>query len=70
MPELCCIVVILPWILFYVSTFYIADSANLCGSSLPNRLGSLKKLAKNSNSFVVLDSRALSASCAIGSNNT
>ena len=70
MPELCCIVVILPWILFYISTFYIADSADLCGSSLPNRLGSLKKLVKNGDSFVVLNSRALSASYAIRSNNT
>ena len=59
-----------PWILFSVSTLYIADSANLCGSSIPNKLGSLKKLAKNGVSFIVLDSRALSASYAIGNSAT
>ena len=59
-----------PWIFFSVSTFYIADSTNLCGSSIPNRLGFLKKLAKNGVSFIVLDSRALSASCAIGNSAT
>ena len=59
-----------PWILFSVSTFCIADSANLSSSSIPNKLGSLKKLAKNGISFVVLDSRALSASCAIGNSAT
>ena len=59
---------IFSWIFFSVSTFCIADSANLYGSSISNKLGSLKKLAKNGVSFVVLDSRALSASCAIGNN--
>ena len=59
-----------PWILFSVSTFYIAKSANLYSSSIPNKLGSLKKLAKNGVSFVVLDSRALSASYAIGNSAT
>ena len=53
-----------------MSTFYIAESANLYSSSIPNKLGSLKKLAKNGVSFIVLDSLALSASYAIGNNAT
>ena len=59
-----------PWILFSVSTFYIANSANLYGSSIPNKLESLKKLAKNGVSFIVLDSRTLSASYTIGNSAT
>ena len=70
MPECSCILIIFPWILFSVSTFCIADSANLYGSSIPNKLGSLKKLAKNGISFIVLDSRALSASYTISNNAT
>ena len=58
------------WILFSISTFYITDSANLYGSSIPNKLGSLKKLAKNSVSFIVLDYRALSTSYTIGNSAT
>ena len=59
-----------PWILFSVSTFYITNSADLYGSLIPNKLGSLKKLAKNGVSFIVLDSRALSASYTIGNSAT
>ena len=69
MPEFSYIFLTLSWILFYISTFYSVDFADLCSSSLLNRLESLKKLVKNDVSCIILDSRAFSTSYAIVNNN-